>query len=147
MKLDKDDIQDFDLHWEQALLVTSDPPSDKVLEGLYVSKLQDSSQAQTIMALYNHEILREGGKRDHHRLGMCVKLHFEQAQRSKNFRIQSELTERVAVTEGKRQNSFTMRKTGECFQWKANGLCSLETGASMATIACIDMLMVRRNPA
>ena len=53
MKLENDDIQDFDLRWEQALLLTSDPPSDKVLEGLYVSKLQDSSQAQTIMALYN----------------------------------------------------------------------------------------------
>ena len=29
--------------------------------------------------------------------------------------------ERVAVTQGKGQNSFTKRKTGECFQWKANG--------------------------
>ena len=28
-KLDNDDIQDFDLRWEQALLLTSDPPSDK----------------------------------------------------------------------------------------------------------------------
>ena len=44
----------------------------KFLEGLYVSKLQDSSQAQTIMALYNREILRGGGKRDYHRLRMCV---------------------------------------------------------------------------
>ena len=26
-------------------------------------------------------------------------------------------------------------------------IASLETGASMAIIACIDMLMVRRNPA
>ena len=32
------DLQDFDLRWEQALLLTSDPPSDNVLEGLYVSK-------------------------------------------------------------------------------------------------------------
>ena len=50
-----------------------------------------------------------------------MKLHIEQAQRSKNFRIQSEITERAAETEGKVQNSFTKRKTGECFQWKANG--------------------------
>ena len=57
-------IQDFILRWEQALLLTSDPPSDKVLEGLYVSKLQDSSEAQTIMALYTQEILRGGGWRD-----------------------------------------------------------------------------------
>ena len=47
LKLEDDDIQDFDFRWEQALLLTSDPPSDKVLEGLYVSKLQDSSEAQT----------------------------------------------------------------------------------------------------
>ena len=99
-------------------------PSRKVLEGLYVSKLHDSSQAQTMMALFNQEILRGGGQRDYHRLRMCVKLHLEQAQRSKNFRIESEITELVAVTEGKGQNSFTKRKTGECFQWKANGSCS-----------------------
>ena len=72
IKLDNDDIQDFDLRWEQALLITSDSPPDKVLGGLYVSKLQDSSQAQTIMALYNQEIVRGGEKRDYHRLRMCV---------------------------------------------------------------------------
>ena len=53
-----------------------------------------------------------------------MKLHVEQVQRSKNFRIQSEITVRVAVTTGKGQHSFTKRKTGECFQWKANGSCS-----------------------
>ena len=92
-------FQDFDLRWKQALLLTSDPPSDKVL-GLYVSKLQDSSQAQTIMALKNQEILRGGGQRDYHRLRKSVKLHIEQARRSNNFRIQSEITERAAVTKG-----------------------------------------------
>ena len=76
------------------------------------------------MAPYNQEILRGGGKREYHRLRMCVKLHIEQAQRMKKFRIQCEITERVAVPEGKRQNSFTKRQTGECFQWKANGSCS-----------------------
>ena len=34
---------------------------------------------------------------------MCVKLHIEQAQRSKKFRMQSEITERAAVTKGKGQ--------------------------------------------
>ena len=108
IKLENDHTQDFDLRWEQALFQTSDPPSDKVFEGLYVCKLQDSSQAQT--------------NRDYHTLRMCVKLHIEQAQRSKNFRTQSEITERAAVTEGKVQKSFTKRKTGECFHWKTNGL-------------------------
>ena len=39
-KLENADIHDLDFRWEQALLWTSDPPSDKVF------KLQDSSQAQ-----------------------------------------------------------------------------------------------------
>ena len=43
-----------------------------------------------------------------------MKLHFEQAQRNQNFRIQSEITERVAGTKGKGQNYFTKLKTGEC---------------------------------
>ena len=93
-------------------------------EGLYVSKLEDSSQAQTIMAPYSQEILRGGGQRDYHRLRMCVKLHIEQAQRSKNFRIQNEITERGAVIRGKGQNPSTKRKTGECFQWRVTGSCS-----------------------
>ena len=75
------------------------------------------------MAQNNQEILRGGGTKLS-QLRMCVKLHNEQAQRSKNFRIQSEITERVAITKGKGQNSFTKPTTGECFQWKANGSCS-----------------------
>ena len=58
-KLESDDTQDFDLRREQALLLTSNPPSDKVLEVLFVSRLQDSSRAQTIMALHR-QILRAG---------------------------------------------------------------------------------------
>ena len=101
IKVDNDDIQDFDFRWDQTLLLTSDPPLDYFSEGLYVSKLQDSSQAHTIMALYDQEILLGGRQRDYHRLRMCVKLHIEQAQRSKNFRIQSEITEHAAVTKRK----------------------------------------------
>ena len=82
------------------------------------------SQTQTILALYNQDILRGGRKRDYHRLRMCVKLHTEQAQRGKNFRIQNEITQRGGVNKGKGQNPFTKRKTGECFQFKANGSCS-----------------------
>ena len=44
IQLENNDTQEFDLRWEEALLSTSDLPSDKILEGLYISKLQDSSQ-------------------------------------------------------------------------------------------------------
>ena len=33
IKLENDDIQDFEKRWEQALLLTSVPPKDNVLEG------------------------------------------------------------------------------------------------------------------
>ena len=36
----------------------------------------------------------------------------------------------MTVTKGKGQNSFTKRKTGEFFQWKANGSCSKRESCS-----------------
>ena len=53
---------------------TSDPPANKILEGLYKSKLQDSTQHQTTLALYNEEAVRSGGEPEYRRLRMCVKL-------------------------------------------------------------------------
>ena len=35
--LQNDDVQDFDVRWDQALLSASDMPSDVILEGLYKS--------------------------------------------------------------------------------------------------------------
>ena len=52
-----DDVQDFDVRWDQALLSASDVLSDVILEGLYESKLQDSVQLQTVLALYEHETI------------------------------------------------------------------------------------------
>ena len=59
---ENDDIQDVDLRWEQVLLLTSDPSSEK---------FQDSSQAQSIMTLHNQQFLRGGGKQNYHRLRNC----------------------------------------------------------------------------
>ena len=99
------------------------------------------------MALYNQEILRVGGELDYHRLRMCVKLHIEQAQRRKNFRIQNEVTERGTVIKGnKGQTSFTGRKTGECFQWKTNGSCSKgESGSFLHEPAVAKPLHTREK--
>ena len=78
VRLLNDDIHDFDLRWKQAVLSTNDPPADNILEGLYKSKLQDSSQLQTVLSLYNPETIRSGREPDYHRLRMCVKLHIDQ---------------------------------------------------------------------
>ena len=112
--MQNDDIEDFDLRWEQALLLTRDPPSDKVVEGLHVSNFSSSDNYGTIKS-------RNSAMKRKTRLSQTKNV-YEIA--SKNFRIESEITGRVAVTTGKGQNSFSKRKTGECFQWKANGSCS-----------------------
>ena len=40
-------------------------PSDVILEGLYKSKLQDSVQLQTVVALYDQETVRSNGQSSH----------------------------------------------------------------------------------
>ena len=49
IRLQNDDVQDFDVRWDQALSLSNDNPSDMILEGLYKSKLQDSVQHQTVL--------------------------------------------------------------------------------------------------
>ena len=47
LSLLNDDVQDFDVRWDHALLSVSEMPSDMILEGLYKSKLETSVQLQT----------------------------------------------------------------------------------------------------
>ena len=59
--LQEDDIQDFDVGWDHALLSVSEMPSDPILDGLYKSKLQNSAQLRTVMALNDQEVVRNNG--------------------------------------------------------------------------------------
>ena len=61
-RLQIDDLQDFDVRWNQALVSARDMPSDTILEGLCKSKLQDSAQLQTVLDLYDQETGRNKGK-------------------------------------------------------------------------------------
>ena len=99
-------------------------PQKIVLEGLYRSKLQDSVQLQTVLALYDHskqwptELFK-----DWRRLWGYILI--DQTMRTWNFRAQNEIVERGATSkseEGKKP--YVERRVGECFQWKANGQCS-----------------------
>ena len=40
IRLQNDDVQEFDTRWDQALLAASELPTEMVLEGLFKSKLQ-----------------------------------------------------------------------------------------------------------
>ena len=57
-RLQNDDVQHFDTRWDKALLAASEMPTDMDLEGLYRSKLQDSVQLQTVLALCEQENVR-----------------------------------------------------------------------------------------
>ena len=61
-RLQNDDVEDFVVRWDRALLSASEMPSDVILEGLYKSKLQDSVQLQTVLALYYQETVRNNGQ-------------------------------------------------------------------------------------
>ena len=78
VRLQNDDVQDFDVRWDQSLLSASDMPSDVILKGLYKSKLQGSVQLQTVLALYDQETIRNNGQTSCLRLTTSVKLHIDQ---------------------------------------------------------------------
>ena len=62
IRLQKDDVQDFDVRWDQALLSADETLAQTVLEGLHKSKFQDSVQLQTLLALYDQETVRNNGQ-------------------------------------------------------------------------------------
>ena len=57
--LNDDDIEDFDTRWDNVPLAISEIPQENVPEGLYKMKLQGSAQLQTVLAMYNEELIRD----------------------------------------------------------------------------------------
>ena len=106
VRLQNDDVQDFDVRWDQALLSASDMPSDVIQEGLYESKIKNSVQLQTVMALYDQETAKTK-EPNHHKSKTAVKLHIDQMMRTRNFRVQNNVVERgVSHQESKKEESL-----------------------------------------
>ena len=111
LSLQNDDVQDFDVRWDQALQSASDVPSDVILEGLY-------------MALYDQKTVRSN-EPTYQQLKTAVKLHVDQMMRTGNFRVRNNVVERGSVTKSQKgKKAYVERKVGKCFQWKAHGQCS-----------------------
>ena len=64
IRMQNDDVQDFDVRRDQALLSASGMLSDVILEGMYKSNLQDSVQFQTVLALYDQGSVRNNGGKE-----------------------------------------------------------------------------------
>ena len=129
--LQNDDVQDFDVRWDHALLSASEIPSDMILEGLYKSKLENSVQLQTVMALYDEGMARTK-EPNNHKLKTAVKLHIDQMMRTRNFRVRSDVVERGSVSKSQKRKACVEKKVGECFQWKAHGQCSKRDSCSFS---------------
>ena len=59
-------------------------PSDMILGGLYKSKLEDSVQLQTVMALHDQETARNK-EPNYQQLKTAVKLHIDQMMTTRNL--------------------------------------------------------------
>ena len=59
-----DDIQDFDIRWDQDFLSTSEVPNDKILESLCKSceHERESDQLKTVLVMYEQEINQDHKK-------------------------------------------------------------------------------------
>ena len=123
MILRNEAVQDFDVLWDHALSAVSEMPSSSILEGLYKSKLQNSAQLQTVMALHDQEVARNDGTPNYQQLKTAAKLHIDQMMRNRNFRAwmfwNEDQLQGVKMVEKTQE-----KKVSESFQWKAQGQCS-----------------------
>ena len=66
--LRNDDIQEFDLKWDDFSSSMTQIPSDDVLESLFKLRIRESEKLKTVWELYNIEIHHKKAGPDHHRL-------------------------------------------------------------------------------
>ena len=129
ISLQNDDVQDFAVGWDHALLSVSEMPSDALLEGLYKSKLQNFAQLRTVFALHDQETARNEGKLNYSQLKTAVKIHLDQMMRTSKLQgFGTMLWNEDRSPRVKRKESPRWEESEECFQWKAHGQCS--TGGS-----------------
>ena len=112
IRLQNDDVEDFDTRWDQALLAASETPTEMVLEGSYKSKLQDCGQVLTVLALYEQENIRNNEQRNCSRLKTSVRRHIDQTMRKRNFRARNDMVERGAVTKSQKREKSKRGKEG-----------------------------------
>ena len=100
-----------------------------------MSKLQDSVQFQTVLAMFEQENIRNDEQPSYSRLKTTVRRHIYQTMtmRTRNIRAWSEVVERGAVIKSQKgRTASAERKVGEYAHWKAIGQCSKEGSSSFS---------------
>ena len=111
ISLQNDDVQHFAVRRDLALLPVSEMPSDTILERLYKSKLQNSVQLQTVLALYDQETARSK-EPNNQQSKTALKLHFHLMMWTRNFRVRNDVVERGSVSR-KGKKAYVEMKVGE----------------------------------
>ena len=122
--LRNEDVQDFDMRWDEILLSVTKIPPDDILESLYKLRIRESDQLKTVSGLYDMEIHQKISKPDYQMLKTMVKSSIDQKLRSRNFDARNERIETGAVVTKRRGQRGVHRGQGECYQRKAKGQCS-----------------------
>ena len=78
---------------DQAPLAAGEIPAETVLEGLYKSKIRDSVQLQTVLAMYEQATDRDRAMPSNQRLKAMVRRHIDQMVRTRNFKARNERIE------------------------------------------------------
>ena len=103
--------------WHKSHLMTS-------RKSLYNLRIRECEKLKTVLELYSMEIHQKSSGLDYHRLKTMVKRSIEQSLRMKNFEARNGNFETSAVVKNQREKQREQRSLGDCWQWKANGLCS-----------------------
>ena len=122
--LRNDDIQEFDSKLDEILVSMTKIPPDDILEGLYKLRIRESEKLKTVLELYDLEIHQKKAGPDYHRLKTVVKRSVEQNLRMKNFDARNGNFETSAVVKNQGTKQRGQKILGDCWQSKANGLCS-----------------------
>ena len=98
-------------------------PSDMILEGLYMSKLQNCVQLQTVLALYDQETARNKEPKLFTIKDNCKTSHWSGDENSK-LQTGTMLWKGDQSPRVKKERKPALKGNWECFQWKAHGQCS-----------------------
>ena len=63
-----DDIQGFDTRWDQALLSTGEVPKDSFLESVYKTRIRESDQLKTVLAMHEQGVNQRQPKPSHQKM-------------------------------------------------------------------------------
>ena len=108
----------------QVLLAASETLTENVLEGLYMLKIRDSVQLQTVLSTYDQENDRNPALSSCQRLKTMERRHTDQMCRTRNFKARNERIETGVLVESHGRKSALRGQWENCYWWKAAGQCS-----------------------